>query len=98
MSKWLQNFQYNVDTMAEWLRRGIRVPMGLSRISSNLVRVVFFYLFIYYKNRIIKIGGLYFKMKPFFQNVLLFYGDKVENQYLDYGKFIHIILILILDL
>ena len=30
------------DTMAEWLRRGIRVPMGLSRISSNLVRVAFF--------------------------------------------------------
>ena len=36
------------DTMAEWLRRGIRVPMGLSRISSNLVRVVFFFFFIFF--------------------------------------------------
>ena len=45
--------------MAEWLWRGIRVPMGLSRISSNLVRVAFLFFEIPHLNAfyIAKIPG-----------------------------------------
>lgn len=38
-----------VDTMAEWLRRRMQVPLGSARAGSNPARVVFLTLYFCYR-------------------------------------------------